>query len=117
MAYFNQVGSRQPAEDFVRHLEHRRSFSNSGHTLYGQPASYSLRYANPDRLIGEWRELFTEQIDEIIYVVFSHDHPIAWRTRRGQWLVPEINPVRAMAAHQKKIKKAIQLLRQQLAAA
>jgi hypothetical protein len=118
MAYLNQVGSRAPAEDFVRYLERQRSFSNSSHTLYGERAGYAARYANTGRLVGEWRDLFTEQAinDEVYYIVFSHGHPIAWRTRQGQWLVPEINPERAMGTHQKKIKAALTLLRTRQAA-
>lgn len=64
------------------------------------------------KLPDEWRAVWHQDKDEIVYAIWSYQTPIAWRTyRNGRavWVIPNVNYSRTTSIHQGKVRVALHL--------
>lgn len=84
-------------------------FNPDGATLRGRNmrVGYLSRLG---RLPDEWRAVWHEDKNAIIYAIWSYDTPIAWRTYRNgkaRWIMPPVKYSVTTSKHQGKVRTAL----------
>jgi hypothetical protein len=85
----------------------------AGSNFYGVQGSGSPRASERWYLGGAALEAFAKDQDagEIAYSVWSYATPIAWYTKRGEWVVPADKYSHTTGRHQGIVRRAIGLPR------
>jgi hypothetical protein len=64
-------------------------------------------------IYGRAQELYTADATagELVYVVYSYSTPIAWYTKRGEWVVPAEKYSHTTSRHQSVVRQGVGLPR------
>lgn len=98
------IKSRQAIQDGVDAQKEFDIGNVKGIRVYGDGSAVS-----PGRLLDEHLEMFKAQLarNNVRYVLYSYNTPIAWVLYSGDWIVPDVKYSVTTSMHQGVVKVAI----------